>query len=305
MLDNHRTKTIVAPGASSPFYAKMIEKMGFDAVYMSGGATALTFSGLPDIGLISFGEVLQNARYIANSVAIPLIADADTGYGNAVNVIRTTTEFIQAGVSALHLEDQVFPKRCGQMKGKLVIPIDEAVGKIRAADSVRRNREPNFVLIARTDVRNAVGGGFDHVIERLNAFAKAGADVCFADGLVTEREVEIVVKKVQAPILYFPSAMGPKLSVERCLELGIAMVVYPNSCLQPMASSAWDYFQELKKRDTEAEVELDKRLRGHPLGSLRNLFDLAGLSEYQRYEEEYLPREEEILRYKEDKSFGI
>jgi 2-methylisocitrate lyase-like PEP mutase family enzyme len=141
-------KTIIAPGCYNALSAKVLDSVGFPALYMTGYGTSLSLLGMPDAGLATMGEMQLNARYIANAVSTPVIADADNGYGNAINVMRTVREYIQTGVAAIHLEDQVMPKRCGHVAGRRVVAIDEAVGKIRAADKVRQDEDPDFVLIA-------------------------------------------------------------------------------------------------------------------------------------------------------------
>src|SRR5688572_23214071 len=163
-------KTIIAPGCYNAMSAKVLETVGFDAIYMTGYGTSLSLLGMPDAGLATMGEMQLNARYIANAVSTPVIADSDNGYGNAINVVRTVREYIQTGVAAIHLEDQILPKRCGHVAGRRVVSFDEAVGKIRAADKVRRDNDPDFVLIARTDARGAVGGSLDEAIKRANAY---------------------------------------------------------------------------------------------------------------------------------------
>ena len=170
-----RGDTLVAPGAYDALTAMIFAKLGFEAVYMTGYGTAAAL-GMPDVGLATMDEMVRNARYIAAAVPIPLVADADTGYGNVVNVVRTVREYIQAGVAGLHLEDQVAPKRDGHAAGKRVIALADAVGKIRAAVDARNQFDADFVIIARTDARGAVGGSMEEAIRRGNAYAEAGAD---------------------------------------------------------------------------------------------------------------------------------
>src|SRR5688572_16455588 len=168
-----RGPTLYVPGCYNAMSAKVLEGAGFEAIYMTGYGTSLSLTGQPDVGLATFSEMLANARYIASAVEIPLIADADTGFGNAINVIRTVREYIGAGVAGLHMEDQVSPKRCGHVAGRLVIGLDEAVGKVRAAVDARDALDPDFVLIARTDARGASGGSLDDAIGRVNAYLEA------------------------------------------------------------------------------------------------------------------------------------
>src|SRR2546422_4297289 len=173
---------LFVPGCYNALSARILADVGFPAVYMTGYGTSLSLLGMPDAGLATMTEMHLNARYIANAVAVPVIADADNGYGNAINVMRTVREYIGTGVAGIHIEDQVIPKRCGHVAGRRVIPIEEAVGKYRAADAVRRELDPDFVLIARTDARGATGGSLDEAIRRANAYLAAGADLAFVEG---------------------------------------------------------------------------------------------------------------------------
>ena len=174
--------SLVVPGCYNALSAKVLAHVGFPALYMTGYGTSLSLLGLPDAGLATMSEMHLNARYIANAVAVPVIADADNGYGNAVNVIRTVREYIQTGVAGIHIEDQAIPKRCGHVAGRQVIPLAEAVGKYRAAARVRDETDPDFVLIARTDARGAHGGTLDDASRRANAYLEAGADMAFVEG---------------------------------------------------------------------------------------------------------------------------
>src|SRR5512139_1718915 len=176
---------ILIPGSFSAMSAKLVEDAGFEAVYMSGGCTSMSFTGWADVGLITFDEMLLNVRLIADRVNIPVVADADTGYGNALNLMRTTQAYIRAGAAAMHVEDQTLPKRCGNLPGKLLVSPAEFVGKIKAAKDVIQKMDPEFVFIARTDARNAVGGSLQEAIDRANLYVEAGADVVLPDGLLS------------------------------------------------------------------------------------------------------------------------
>jgi len=176
---------IVAPGAYDSLSARLIEQAGFDTVYMTGYGASASLLARPDIGLLSFGEMADQARRLVQSVAVPVIADADNGYGNPLNVIRTVREYAAAGVAALHIEDQAMPKRCGHMSGKHVIPQDDMVEKVRAA--VQARGASDLVLIARSDAR--ADEGLDRAIERVVSYRDAGADLVFIDALQSEEEI--------------------------------------------------------------------------------------------------------------------
>src|SRR3989449_11675339 len=184
-----RSTPLVVPGCYDAMSAKVLERAGFEAVYMTGYGTSLALLGMPDAGLATMTEMHLNARYIPNAVGVPVIADADNGYGNAINVMRTIREYIGTGVAGIHIEDQAIPKRCGHVAGRRVIPIEEAVGKYRAADAVRRELDPDFVLIARTDARGASGGSLDGAIPRAHPYPHAGRELPFVEATTSLEEV--------------------------------------------------------------------------------------------------------------------
>lgn len=299
MLDEWEEKIILAPGVHDPLSARIVEKLGFDIVYMGGAATSLGKLGMADFGLATATENIMNARYIASITSLPLVADMDNGYGNALNTMRTVKECIRTGVSGIHIEDQVLPKRCGHLKGKRVIPLEEMVGKIRAAKHVIKEEDPDFVLIARTDARGATGEGLESAIKRLKAYYKAGADMVFADGLLSKEELTRIGKETKAPTVFHPTAISPRLSLEEAHEAGAGMMIYPFASVHAAAVAAWDFFSELKKRDTRAQIEFEKKHKNHPLSDVRKLFELGGLDELQAFEREFLPPKEIEDRYKE------
>src|ERR1700757_4306230 len=177
---------IVAPGAYDGFSARLIEAAGFKAAYMTGAGTAASHLGQPDLGLATLTEMATHAAHLTSAISLPLIADADTGYGNALNVVRTVREYERAGVAAIHLEDQLSPKKCGHIAGKMVIPAREFAEKIRAASENRT--DPDFIIIARTDARAI--NGIDDAIERARLYQEAGADVIFIEAPTSREEVE-------------------------------------------------------------------------------------------------------------------
>jgi len=296
-LNNWKQKPIVAPGVHDPYCARIAEKLGFDTLYMGGAATSMSKLGMADFGLATATEVQANARYITSITNLPLIADSDNGYGNALNTMRTVKDYIRAGVAGIHIEDQVIPKRCGHLKGKMVVSLEEMVGKIRAAKKVIKEEDPDFVLIARTDARGAVGGGLDDAVERLKACYRAGADLVFADGLTSKEELATICGETGAPAVFHPTAISPRLGVEECHEMGVALMIYPFASLHASAVATWDFLAQLKREDTRAQVKFEQRYKDHPLSDLRKLFDLGGLKELQAYEREFIPAEEVRAKY--------
>ena len=225
-------KSIFVPGCYNALSAKILDQVGFPAIYMTGYGTSLSLLGMPDCGLATMSEMHLNARNIANVTSAPVIADSDNGYGNAINVIRTVREYIQTGVAAIHIEDQIIPKRCGHVAGRMVIPVEEACGKYRAADYARKEIDPDFVLIARTDARGAHGGTLDDAINRANAYLAAGADMAFVEGPTDVGEVKRVCAEVNGPILYNQTGISPRFSQDELQELGIAVTIAPGATLR-------------------------------------------------------------------------
>lgn len=220
---------LVAPGAYDGITARMIEQAGFDAVYMTGAGTSAAF-GLPDYGLLTMTEMVGNAARITSAVALPLIADGDTGYGTELNVVRTVQQHERAGTAGIHIEDQVSPKRCGHLDGKELVSVEEFVAKIRAAVATRR--DPDFVIIARTDARSVAG--FDAAILRANAALQAGADIAFVESPQDMAEVEAVPRRVNGPCL-FNNVWGgktPQLDLRDAQAMGYRIAILPGVLLK-------------------------------------------------------------------------
>jgi 2-methylisocitrate lyase-like PEP mutase family enzyme len=225
-----KKELVCAPGAYSALTAKLIEEAGFNCAYMSGYCTAAATLALPDLGLLTMTEMLANVRILADAVSIPLIADGDTGYGNPINVVRTVREYEKAGAAAIHIEDQVWPKRCGHMKGKQVIPKGDMAAKVRAAADCRLSED--FVIIARTDALAVEG--LESAIDRCHAYAEAGADVLFIDGQHTMEQIEALPRQCpERPALINMGPLTPSLTVEEIGRAGYAIAIFPAVCIGP------------------------------------------------------------------------
>jgi carboxyvinyl-carboxyphosphonate phosphorylmutase len=270
----------MAPGAYDALSARLIEQAGFDAVYMTGFGTTASLIGRPDVGLLSGTEMVDNARRITSAVDVPVIADADTGYGNAINVVRTVQLYEQAGVAGIQLEDQVMPKKCGHMSGKALIGADEMVGKLQAAVAART--DPDLVIIARTDA--VAVQGLDEAISRARAFAEAGADLLFVEAPTSEDDIARVAKELGgvAPLVFNWAEGGrtPPLSLERITELGFALVIYPIGALLAATASIRSLLATLRAEGTPVSA-----LDGLP--SFGEFTDLIGLPEVQSLEQRF------------------
>jgi 2,3-dimethylmalate lyase len=268
---------IVAPGAYDGISARLIERQGFKAVYMTGAGTAASVLGQPDIGLTTLTEMATHAARIASCVSLPVIADADTGYGNALNVIRTVREYERAGVAAIHLEDQVFPKRCGHLAGKAVIPEKEFAEKIRAASENRS--DPDFIIIARTDSRAV--NGLDDAIARARLYREAGADVIFVEAPTSREEIERIAREVQAPLLSNQVAGGrtPAVTASELEKLGYKIVIFPTVGFMAASLAIEKALSQLKETGTD--------WREGPVLSPLEIFQRVGIETWLEMERKY------------------
>src|SRR5216110_3843907 len=243
---------IVLSGVPNAAMARQVERVGFDAVYVSGAGMANATAGVPDIGLLTMTEVVKLAGYVAKAVAIPAIVDADTGFGGAENVARTIQELEKADLAGCHIEDQEFPKRCGHLAGKSIVDVEEMVGRIKAAVAARR--DPNFMIIARTDARAVVG--FDRAVERAGEYIAAGADAIFPEALQSPEEFRDFAKEIDAPLLANITEFGksPLLSFKELADFGYRMVIFPQSAFRVAIKASEEFLRALKKAGTQKDL---------------------------------------------------
>lgn len=244
-------KIIVAPGVYDGITARLTEQAGYAAAYMTGAGTSMA-RGYPDFGLLTMNEMTENAGAIARSISLPLIADADTGYGNELNVVRTVREYEMRGVAAIHIEDQVAPKRCGHLDGKEIVPLDEFTAKIRAATTARR--DPDFLIIARTDARAVTN--FDDAIARANAALEAGAGLAFVEAMQTKEEMAAVPKLVKGPCLLnvVPGGKTPQVTLAEAEAMGFRLAILPGLLVTAVIKAADAALEALKAGDPEKAV---------------------------------------------------
>jgi methylisocitrate lyase len=268
---------VAVPGVFNALVAKMAERLGHDAVYLSGGALSAAY-GVPDVGLLTLTEFVSEARTIARATSLPLLCDADTGFGEAINVERTVQLFEEAGVAGIHLEDQELPKRCGHLSGKSIISAEAMAAKIRAAALARR--DPDFVLIARTDARGV--NGFDDAVARAQRYLQAGADAIFPEALETPAEFAAFAHAVKAPLLANNTEFGrgPNLDVATFGSLGYAMVLFPLTAFRAALKSARDTLADLKTLGHQRD-RLPQML------TRAELYDLLGYAGYEARDRAY------------------
>ena len=272
------------PGVFNPLVAIQAEKAGFPCVYLSGGAFSSSL-GLPDLGLVSLTELRDMVHRIASVISVPLIVDADTGFGEAINVARATVELERAGAAAIHIEDQQIPKRCGHLAGKRLIPTDQMVEKLVAALSVRRS----MLVIARTDARSVEG--FDAAVKRAKRYKDAGADIIFPEALQSEEEFAEFARCVGGPLIANMTEFGrsPLMSRKRLGALGYTFVLYPVTSLRLASFVVGRFFQSLKEEDNQVPW-LDQMM------TRRELYDLIAHDEYLAFGERILVEVERTRR---------
>jgi 2,3-dimethylmalate lyase len=272
-------QTILAPGAFDSLSARLVEEAGFPAVYMTGFGTSASLIGRPDVGLLTMTEMAGHAGRIAACVDIPVIADADTGYGNPLNVIRTVGAYEAAGVAGIHIEDQVAPKKCGHLEGKQVIPAEEMVQKIRAATEARAR--PEFVIIARTDARAVEG--LEQALRRGRMYREAGADVLFIEALTSEAEAEEAARAFPGVPLLFNWAEGgktPPIGLDRLQELGYRIVIFPLSTLLAATGAMRRILLQIARAGTPAAAIRE-------LPTFAEFVDFIGLPQVHQAEQRY------------------
>lgn len=266
---------VVAPGAHDALTARIVEKVGFKAVYMTGYGQSASQLGRPDVGLMTLNEMVDRARNIADAVEIPVIADADTGFGNAVNVMRTVRMYEMAQVAALQLEDQVAPKKCGHMLGRQVVPKEEMVGKIKAAVDARKDE--NLIIIARTDARTI--HGLEEALERGHAYEEAGADILFIESPESIEEMKKITSSFKIPVLanMVEGGRTPLLPNDQLAEMGYKLVIYPTSSTYVMAKAMIKLMEGLKKAGTTKDMLED-------MVAFTEFNELVGLPEIRELE---------------------
>jgi methylisocitrate lyase len=259
--------------------ARLIQRAGFEVVGTTGYGISASLIGQPDIGLVGYAEMLERVRTIVNATDLPVDADIDTGYGNALNVYWTVKNFARIGVAGVRLEDQVWPKRCGHMKGKSIIPLEEMVSKIRAAVDAKNEENPELVIGARTDARSIVG--FEEVLRRAKAYAQAGADYIYVEAPQSIEEIKTLVHEVPKPISFniIPGGKTPLFDFDELVKVGVRYLSIPMVCLYPATKAMTEALKALKQRDFQKVVELGV--------SWAEFNEIVGYSDWRKLESKY------------------
>ena len=269
---------IILPGVYDALTAKIAEDVGFETAFQTGYGTSASLLGMPDFGFLNAGETLENAKRIINSVNIPILVDIDTGYGNPLNVWKIVKDLERIGAKGIFLEDQVWPKRCGHMAGKTVIPKEEYILKLQAAIDAREDNE--FIIVARTD--SLAQFGIEEAIERGKEYKRIGADVIFVEAPKTIDQMELIAKEIKAPLLanMIEEGITPNLTADQLRKMGFKMVVFPLSALYSATFAIKQTLQTLKKMGTTKELK-------NKMTTFQEFNDLVNLSAYRKLEKKY------------------
>jgi len=287
-----RPELLVMSGGFSPLHARMSEVLGYDAFFMSGSQVAAYVYGYPDVGLLGLGEMVEAARRLTAGCNIPIFADADTGYGNAVNVHHTVQEYIRAGVAGLHIEDQEAPKKSGTLAGRRLISVEEAIGKFRAAVRAKNELDPDFVVCARCDSIGSEGGGFEDAIQRSIAYVKeGGVDAIWVNTLRAREEIEEACRRIPAPLIAPYYGPRPSPTFAEFQKLGAAAVLYPSLTTANGLQATWDLLHEFKERGPMVLEEWNKRAAASPWGVVPRTQDpILPAQKIRQLEEEFIPK---------------
>ena len=287
---------IYSTGVTGALDASIAERVGLKFVYMSGYSTSLALLAKADLGFLSSTEMVSHAAQIANATSLPVIADADDGFGNALTVMRTVESYEKAGVAGIHIEDQVAPKRCGHLAGKRVLPLDEAVGKFKAALAARQ--DPDFIIIARTDARDAEDGNFQEAIRRGRTYASLGADMVSSefgdpDALAEfEQFAEEVQKERPGIPLVFNYSSSLKwgtsknrISFRQLSDMGYKVILVSMGCVHAAMKASWDFMADLRENAEQAQFRQEEAIKGHPT---ENHHAMGNIALYEKLTRDYV-----------------
>jgi 2,3-dimethylmalate lyase len=288
-----RPELLVIPGGFSPLHARMCDRLGFDGFFMSGSQVGAYLYAVPDVGLLSMRDMVEATRRLAMGAEIPVLADADTGYGNALNVRQTVQEYIRAGAAGLHIEDQEFPKRSGTAAGRRCISLEEALGKYRAAVDAARELDPDFVICARCDLIGAEGGSFEAAVERCLAYKnEAGVDLIWLNTVPTIDEVRLALQQIPGPVMVTYGGPPPGPTLADWQEWGAAAAIFPALTTSLGLQFIWDFLSDFKARGNAAMADVAARSRSGKYESM-SFQKLVDDEAVKALEARYLPSEQQ------------
>lgn len=288
-----RRELLVMAGGFSPLHARMSEVLGYEAFFMSGSQVCAYVYGYPDVGLLGLSEMVEAVRRLTTACSIPVFADADTGYGNAVNVYHTVQAYIRAGAAGLHIEDQEAPKKSGTLAGRRLISREEAIGKFKAAVAAKRDLEPDFIVCARCDSIGSQGGNFDDAVERSIAYVKeAGVDAIWVNTLTKREEIKEACRRIPAPVIAPYYGPRPSPTFAEFEELGAAAVLYPSLTTANGLQATWELLHEFKERGPVVLEEWNNKAHASRWGMVPRTQDpILPAQKIHQLEEEFIPKE--------------
>jgi 2-methylisocitrate lyase-like PEP mutase family enzyme len=298
-----RPELLVMSGGFSPLHARMSEVLGYEAFFMSGSQVAAYVYGYPDVGLLGLSEMSEALRRITSVTAIPVFADADTGYGNAVNAYYTVQAYIRAGAAGLHIEDQEAPKKSGTLAGRRLISVEEAVGKFKAAVAAKKALDADFVVCARCDSIGSEGGSFQDAVERSIRYVnEAGVDAIWVNTLTKREEIAEACRRIPAPVIAPYYGERPSPNFEEFQRLGAAAVLYPSLTTANGLQATWELLHEFKERGPVALDDSNKKAQASPVGMVPRTQDpILPVEKIRKLEDEFIPQQ---LQRDYDKTFG-
>ena len=296
-----RDGLVVMPGGCTPLFARMAQEAGFECFFLAGSQTSAFVYGVPDVGVMGLRDMADHARSVAAHCDIPVLVDGDTGYGGAVNVHYAVQEFVRSGAAALQIEDQEAPKKSGTSAGRRLIPVDEAVGKYRAAVDARDSLDPSFAICARTDAIGAEGGGFEEAVERAAAYVReGGVDFVWLNSAQSREELREACARIPAPVLTSWGGPRPAPTLDELEQLGVRIALYPVVASRPGAQAVWEMLNDFRERGTAAIEEWNARAAESRWGPV-DMGRLVGADGVRGLEERYLPQDQ---RRDYDTTFG-
>jgi 2-methylisocitrate lyase-like PEP mutase family enzyme len=298
-----RPELLVMSGGFSPLHARMSEVLGYEAFFMSGSQVAAYVYGYPDVGLLGLSEMTEAVQRITNVTRIPVFADADTGYGNAVNAYYTVQAYIRAGAAGLHIEDQEAPKKSGTLAGRRLISVEEAVGKFKAAVAAKRDLDADFVVCARCDSIGSEGGSFQDAVQRSIRYVNdAGVDAIWVNTLTKREEVEEACRRIPAPVIAPYYGPRPSPTFAEFQKLGAAAILYPSLTTANGLQATWELLHEFKKRGPVVLEEWNKKAQASPVGMVPRTQDpILPAEKIRKLEDDFIPKE---LQRDYEKTFG-
>ncbi|MBV8083305.1 MAG: isocitrate lyase/PEP mutase family protein [Chloroflexi bacterium] len=288
-----RPELLLIPGGFSPLLARMCELVGFETFFVAGSQTSAFLYGVPDTGIMGLRDMVDHVRHIAAVCSMPILVDADTGYGNAVNAHYAVKEYIRTGVAAVHIEDQEAPKKSGTVAGRRCISMEEAIGKFRAAAAARDELDADFTIVARCDLIGAEGGSFEEAVSRCTAYVEQGhADAIWLNTVETREQIAEACRRIPAPVIPVYGGPGPQPTLEEWRQMGAAGAIFPALTTSAALQATWDLLHDFKERGQQALLDSGQRSRASRWGAV-DRYLLTGNARVKELEQQFIPADQQ------------